>query len=188
MPRNRHIIFLQNLSSHSDREVCLGAAEYAAARPDWSFDPWPVPANLRDASVRNDIESADGILTTEKANERLLKGSLERTPRVLFLTDVAHRGVPCVCLDERAIGKMAAEHLVSRGYPHLAFVGSSEWRWSRGRKEGFIPAAQSRGINPLIREFPLREVPVFWSWNVKRRNESLHRMLDLLPRPCGIFA
>lgn len=187
MPRKRHIVFLQDLSSHSDREVCLGAAEYAAARPDWSFDPWPLPPNLRNGYTR-ELRSADGILTTEKANAQLLKGSFQRTPRALFLTDIARHGVPNACLDEEAIGRMAAEHLFSRGYPHLAFIGSFDWRWSRGRRNGFVPAVEARGIKPIVREFPLREVPVFWSWNVKRRNESLHRLLDTLPRPCGIFA
>jgi len=188
MPRKRHIIFLQDLSSHSDREVCLGAAEYAAAQPDWSFDPWPVPASLRDYPSRHDLAAADGILTTEKIDARLFHGKSGRVPRVLFLTDVAHRGVPSASLNEHAIGGMAAEHLYSRGYRQLAFIGSSEWRWSKARQEGFVPAVEARQIAPIVRQFPLREVPVFWSWNVKRRNESLHRMLDALPRPCGIFA
>jgi LacI family transcriptional regulator len=188
MPRKRHIVFLQDLSSHSDREVCLGAAEYAAARPDWSFDPWPVSDNLRNGAFRKVLTIADGILTTEKIDEHLFAGQYRRVPRVLFLTDVAHRGVPSASLDELSIGKMAAEHLYSRGYRHLAFIGSSEWRWSKARRKGFVPAALQKQIQPLVREFPLREVPVFWSGNVKRRNESLHRMLDSLPRPCGIFA
>jgi len=101
---------------------------------------------------------------------------------------VAQRGVPSASLNERAIGEMAVEHLYARGYRHLAFIGSSEWGWSQARKRGFVPAVQALGIAPIVHEFPLSKVPVFWSWNVKRRNENLQRVLDSLPRPCGIFA
>lgn len=188
MSSKRHIVFLQDLNSHSDREVCLGAAEYAAGKSDWSFDPWPVPLTLANYPSRDDLHLADGIFTTEKVSQYLFGERRGDAPRVLFLTDVTHRGVPSVSLDETAIGKMAAEHLYSRGYRHLAFIGSSEWRWSKARKQGFVPAIQEKEIVPLIHEFPLKEVPVFWSWNVKRRNESLSRLLDSLPKPCGIFA
>ncbi|MEO7297890.1 MAG: hypothetical protein ABI042_04860, partial [Verrucomicrobiota bacterium] len=137
LAKKRHIIFLQDLSSHSVREVCLGAAEYAAGRADWSFDPWPLPGDLVEYPSRADLEMADGILTTEKISRRLFHKYNGTVPRVLFLTNMAQRGVPSVSLDEPAIGRLAAEHLFSRGYRHLAFIGSSEWRWSNGRKEGF---------------------------------------------------
>jgi LacI family transcriptional regulator len=188
MASKRHIIFLQDLNSHSDREVCLGAAEYAAAKSDWSFDPWPVPLTLANAPSRDDLRLAAGIFTTEKVSQHLFGEKRSAIPRVLFLTHLTHRGVPSASLDELAIGRMAADHLYARGYRHLAFFGSSEWLWSKVRKEGFVPAVQERGLTPIVHEFPLKEVPVFWSWNVTRRNESLSRVLESLPKPCGVFA
>ena len=188
MSQKRHIVFLQDLSSHSDREVCLGAAEYAAERPDWSFDPWPIPATLANYPSQRDLRLAAGIFTTEKVSRRFFGERRGDIPRVLFLTDIAHRGVPSASLDETAIGKIAADHLYSRGYRNLAFIGSSDWRWSKARKLGFISSVEANGITPIIHEFPLEKVPIFWSWNVTRRNESLNRVLESLPKPCGIFA
>src|SRR5882757_8604599 len=131
MSKGRNIIFLQGLSSHSVREVCLGAAEDAATRADWLFDPWPFVEDLRDGPSLNDLKLADGIITSEKVNQRLFGEHDTKVPRVLFLTDMDPGDVPSVGLDEEASGNMAAEHLYSRGYRHLAFVGSTDWRWSK---------------------------------------------------------
>ena len=188
MSIKRHIVFLQDLSAHSVREVSLGAAECAAVQSDWSFDPWPVLVGVKGGPSLEDFKSIDGILTTEKVNEHLFAKRDFKTPRVLFLTDVDRPGIPTVGLDEIAIGKMAAQHLRARGYRNLAFVGSSGWRWSIERRLGFTSELESSGLTTSVHEFSLQKVPVFWFWKVKRRNDTLHRVLDSLPRPCGIFA
>jgi hypothetical protein len=41
------------------REVCLGAAEYAASRPDLDFDPWPVLGGAARNARRSDMREAD---------------------------------------------------------------------------------------------------------------------------------
>lgn len=54
--------------------------------------------------------------------------------------------------DHRAIGRMAAEHLIDRGFPLLAFCGFSDQRWSRLRFEGFREQADAAGLQVAVFE------------------------------------
>ncbi len=184
----RHIIFVDELQRHSDREVCLGAAEYAAERPSWAFDPWPVGLAASFAPAPADLELVNGILTTERATQEKprLRRRL-RVPVVYCLADEPHPEADAVGIDERSVGAMAAEHLWSRGYRRFAFVGSAESGWSRGREEGFSEWLAAAGTQPAVHRFTPETVPVFWTWNLARRNRRLQELVTGLPRPCGIF-
>jgi LacI family transcriptional regulator len=54
--------------------------------------------------------------------------------------------------DHRAIGRMAAEHLIDRGFPLLAFCGFSDQRWSRLRLDGFRDRAHAAGLQVAVFE------------------------------------
>lgn len=193
MPRaasvERHIVFMDELRRHSDREVCLGAAEYAAEHQAWVFDPWPIGCSPATAPAWVDFKIVDGILTTESAMRQVqgFRGG-PRIPIVYCLADNPHADADSVCLDERAVGEMAAEHLWARGYRQFAFVGSAATGWSRQRCCGFSEWLATVGKEPSIHLFSLANLPVFWSWNLARRNRHLQELLIGLPRPCGIFA
>jgi len=66
--KERHIIFVDELHRHSDREVCLGAAEYAAERPAWIFDLWPVTFVPPSQPTASDMRLVSGVLTTERGS------------------------------------------------------------------------------------------------------------------------
>jgi LacI family transcriptional regulator len=186
--KERHIIFVDELQRHSDREVCLGAAEYAAERPSWAFDPWPVVLAPSSAPAPADLELVNGILTTERAMQEKprLRRRL-RVPVVYCLADGVHRDADAVGIHEQSVGEMAAEHLWSRGYRQFAFIGSTEAGWSRGRGDGFARWLAGAGAQAAIHLFPPETVPVFWTWNLARRNRRLQELVADLPKPCGLF-
>jgi LacI family transcriptional regulator len=185
---DRHIVFIDELRRRSDIEACIGAAEYAAEQPDWTFDPWPITVG-EDAATARDLRVASGILTNERSLPRaaaLLRRS--KIPIVYYLANTTHPRDDSVAVDERAVGRLAAEHLWNRGYRQFAFVGSSDFGWSSERAQGFsrwLSAAGRQSINCL---FPIKELPVFWSWNLTRRNRQIQELLARLPKPCGILA
>lgn len=184
----RHIVFLEELRRHSDREVCLGAAEYAAGRRAWTFDPWPIGLAAGDAPAAADLKMVDGILTTERAISAMPGLRRRRIPLVYCLADRRHLHADAVSIDEPAVGAMAAEHLWDRGYRHFAFIGSTSTGWSQQRARGFAHWLRQTGKPPKICLFSPAALPVFWSWNLARRHARLLRLLAALPRPCGIFA
>lgn len=52
---------------------------------------------------------------------------------------------PSVVLDEEAIGRLGAEHLLAQGYRRFAFFGVDE-HWSVRRSNAFVAALQERGF------------------------------------------
>lgn len=69
-------------------------------------------------------------------------------PVVIVPSDQPIPGVHRVDVDDVAIGRLAAEHLVSRGYRNFAFVGRGDAHYAKQRLEGFTSV--------------VGEVPVYW--------------------------
>jgi LacI family transcriptional regulator len=184
----RHIIFLEELGRHSDREVCLGAAECAAGHADWMFDPWPLQSPPTSVPTLADTRMVSGILSTERSFRRFqrLRGS-PTGPVVFFLAEEAHGNADAVEIDEMAVGALAAAHLWDRGLRQFAFIGSSETAWSKGRELGFASWLQARGAVPAKHLFSIAALPIYWSANLARRNLRLQELVCGLPKPCGIL-
>jgi len=87
---------------------------------------------------------------------------------------------PMVSNDNRAIGRLGAEHLLDQGFEHLAFIGMPNARYVVERKQGFVEVAERRGGRCTI----VDEIP--WVW--ERAFEPLQRFLQALPLPCGVMA
>ncbi|MCC6579801.1 MAG: substrate-binding domain-containing protein [Phycisphaeraceae bacterium] len=186
---NKMMVLLGDLEEHSVREVCQGAAEYAAARPDVDFDPWSIYLGRTQLPTPADLNRIDGLLLAE-ATLRLLGGSPSRlkVPHVFYLANEPHPASPSVELDEQAIGHMAAAHLLHRGYRHLAFFGCGSKPWSRQRGEGFRQTAQVAQV--AVRQFECSPemLPAYRSHSLHRREPGLRNDLNALPFPCGVFA
>ena len=59
-----------------------------------------------------------------------------------------------VASDSRGAARMAAEHLLERGFRHYAFVGVRGRVWSDRREEGFCDRVREAGLEPHIYEPP----------------------------------
>jgi LacI family transcriptional regulator len=97
------------------------------------------------------------------------------------------RGGACV-LDDDAVGRMAADHLLERGFRHLAFLGERGAGFSAARRDGFRAQwQQTCGAAPAA-TFHTRDF-VFdpgLGWGSDLR--AVARWLKSLPRPLGIMA
>ncbi|WP_213805462.1 DNA-binding transcriptional regulator [Granulicella sp. dw_53] len=97
-------------------------------------------------------------------------------------------GVPLISNDHAAIGRMAAEHLIDRGFRQFAFLGHTGHRWSDRRGETFAKTVRSAGYDCEIyagqvnRGSDLRE----GAWNVEL--DQLALWAASLPKPVGMMA
>jgi len=139
---------------HRPWSLFLEQRELGAAPPPW-FARW----------------RGDGIIT------RLAQRRLRR-PRlpVVALDDQCPPGPqPAVLNDNRAVGRLAAEHLLSNGFQHLAFYGPPSLWWAGERLAGVQSIA-----TPAVR------LAKRGPWDAEQR--ALADWLAGLPRPLGLVA
>jgi LacI family transcriptional regulator len=94
-------------------------------------------------------------------------------------------GFPVVRLDNPAIGRTMAEHLLERGFRRLAFIGIRGLKWSEDRRTGFIEEAAVHGLEVAQQDSPYDALPFQLEESVRER---LQRWLLDLPKPVGIAA
>jgi LacI family transcriptional regulator len=105
-------------------------------------------------------------------------------PVVETAFDFADVNVPRVGLDDRAIGKLAAEYFLDLGFTQFVYVGERERACAIRRFEGFEARLATAGHQSL------RAPPIFdWGWQDALRpiTGKVHRWLRDLPRPAAVF-
>jgi LacI family transcriptional regulator len=184
----RHILFFGDMRCHSDREVFLGAAEYATQCPVWVLNPWPMRFSPSVQPALREVGTLSGVLSNERTLSHAARWQAGlNVPVIHFLAEKPRPEAGDVGIDELAVGEMAAEHLWSRGFRQFAFVGSSRTGWSNKRGEGFERWLAKRGSEPHIHLLPADWLPVFWSENLTGSRKRMQGLLKRLPTPCGIF-
>lgn len=89
---------------------------------------------------------------------------------------------PMVETDDHAIARIAAEHLLERGFRRFAFVGDPRFQWSIARQEIFAriigESGNSCDVLPASRKAASK----------REDDQTLERWLRKLPKPVGLMA
>jgi LacI family transcriptional regulator len=105
-------------------------------------------------------------------------------PVVNMSSAVCNVGLPRVMTDDRAMGRMAADHLLERGLRHLAYLGMAGFWYSERRRAGLADRAREAGASCDIATMPRpRNSRTPW----RCRMAPLDRWLQRLPRPVGLL-
>ncbi len=157
-----------------------GAAQYARKNKNWTFIrilPWLGDTINMIRSVR-----PDGMIFYQ------LQPKVYRSIRYLripFVAVVEHTDVPAplVCIDNEAIGVMAAEHFLDRGFRHFAFCGYSNRSWSTGRLKGYREKLKEAG-------FTAERCLLRWqrTGDVQAAMIKAENFIHELTKPCALFA
>jgi len=96
------------------------------------------------------------------------------------------RGVPKIRPDNTAIGHLAAEHFLERGFQHFGFTGFSNEGWSCERRDGFLEALRLAGRDCHLHDvnYPGDVTP---AWDLDQIS-GLSAWLRRLPKPVGVMA
>jgi LacI family transcriptional regulator len=176
--RPRRIAVVQ--SSVNVRRLTPGFAPFAGMGYDfWIIDLFR-QRDLLLASLREWRPSAIVTEYLEGLTEALLELGC---PVILVPSDQPVKGAYHVDIDDLAIGRLAAEHLVARGYTKFAFVGRGDAHYAKQRLEGF--------------QSVVGEVPVYWEefrdWRQydeywRDPDEDMVGWLAQQATPLGIFS
>ncbi len=166
-----------------------GVAEYAREHGGWDFTTSP-PTLAESAEVALTCHglrgwSGDGAIVVINDQTEARAARRLNIPVVCINGNLAHCGVPRVMTDQFATGQMAAEHLLHRGLPRLAYYGLSELCYSHERQRGFVARAIAARVPCKVFNTPANTDPRA-AWD--KRRKPLSEWLKTLERPAGILA
>jgi LacI family transcriptional regulator len=169
------------------RAILRGVSQYIR-----EHEPWDV--YLEQRSLQDPLPpwlgrwGGDGIIsrasTPASAREVLRTG----IPTVDLNDQVKSLGLPQIHSDHAAIARMAADHLIERGFRHFAFFGFPVFEWSVRRGEAF-----ARYVREAGHTFHENKVTPRASWGHQQASwqDEIHgvaRWVKRLPKPLGMFA
>lgn len=168
----------------SGREILRGIAQYVREHGPWLI--YHEPRSL-EAAVPRWLESwkGDGIiarLQTLRIADAVASTGL---PAVDVLGVTRGKGIPLVHVDDTAIGRVAAEHLLDLGFRNLGWCGIRGINWAEHRREAFVEAVEARGAEFACWTFPSRTRSDS-SWEAQQ--DRLAAWVAQLPKPAGIMA
>jgi len=159
-----------------------GIASYARESGGWSFARLPERMDTSIAWLRGWRGDGAFVFVTTVEEARIARSL--RIPVVNLASHISAPGIPTVSSDHAEMGRMAAEHLLSKRLRHVAFYGVADLLYSRLRLQGFEEAVRSCAtFEKLIVPLPSN---VNFRWGNQER--ALDRWLSNLPTPVGIFA
>lgn len=171
----------QNLIFH-------GIVDYVNAHHPWTVylhgqgDLWADVGTARKLQL-------DGILMANTARGRAWNKHLKfiravHVPTVVILAEPMNSGLIEVVPDDSAVGKLAADHFLDKGFRHFGFYGG-DMPYARIRRDGFVGALQQAGHECSV--YLRKEIKwgqLFREWET----DALGKWLSSLVHPTGIMA
>jgi LacI family transcriptional regulator len=174
--KRRSVALLIETSNAYARGLLAGVMAYVRQHQPWSIylpelGRGDVPPRWR----------GDGIIA--RIETKAIARAVGRTG--LPVVDVSAgrhvKSVPWLETDDAAIAKTALEHLLERGFRHLAFCGERRFNWSRWRSEHFQKLARERNMSVDVYESSGTDP---WA----KEHQALLAWVRRLSRPIGIMA
>lgn len=181
--RPPHVALLVETSLASGRDILRGIARYVREHQPWALYHEPrslgdaLPGWLRDWR-------GDGIIARVQNAEIARAVKVTGLPVVDVLGVVPDAKLPLVHVDDMLIARMAAAHLLERGFHYFGFFGVSDENWSERRRDGFRHSLRVPAGHIHVFEMP-RRMMTRTPW--ERQQDRIARWLVALPKPIGIM-
>ncbi|MFP4107165.1 MAG: substrate-binding domain-containing protein [Phycisphaerae bacterium] len=168
------IALLLPMGDSFGRDVFMGISSYGKLHSRWQL---ALHEPLVTNTSRRIMSRADGIIAT--VSHRHLAETLqeEGLPVVNITARKAGGAYPTVCVDNRSIGRTAAEHFLDKHLQHFATFGSSH-EYRVDRLESFARYLEAKGYT--VQRGPGHQGSPY-------ELEQLPQWLADLPKPCGIL-
>jgi len=129
--------------------------------------------------------SGDGIIARIETEAIASAVRRMRLPTVDVSAARKVRDIPWVETDDRELARLAAQHLMDRGFRTLAFCGEPHYNWSKWREQHFQLAAAEAGCQCLVFQGKSPHERGY-SWTRERRR--LETWVQDVPKPIGVMA
>lgn len=142
------------------------------------------PESLPDLVASLQRSQAQGIIAASRLSVKAVETLAQSRPVIYVLDGI---GEAVVRLDEEAIGRAGAEHLVEQGFRRFAYCGVS-MDWSVKRYAGFEAALRKRGITPTTTLGYRCEAGTWPGWYELMQGDWLRSWAGTLQLPVAVMA
>lgn len=176
------VALIVETSINYGRGLLKGIARYMRQAGEWSvfLEQRELGAQLPSWIHRWD---GDGIITRSD-DARLLDRGIPTV--ALFDHRTCQQRVPQILNDNRAVGRLAATHLLERGFRSLAFYGARGEFWSDERLAGARETADHHGVSLAVYEQPRTRNKREVAWQDSQ--EDLASWIASQSAPLGLIA
>ncbi len=180
----RHVALIIETSSIYGRELFSGIVRYMRMHDEWSVFLEQRDLVKKPPSWLSKWEG-DGIISRATTPKLVEAVKATGVPLVELTDRHDAAGLTRVRSDDSAIGRMAAEHLLDRGFQRFGFCGFRGEAWSERRQLSFVDAVAEAGWPCDVYNSP-------WygrgarSWEDEQQH--LRQWLRSFPRPFAIMA
>lgn len=188
MTRERRIALVVSWNLAYCRSVLRGIRRFALDRPSWVLSPIDPQAGDDPMSVLRSLRPTGVIAHVYQPR---LAAGLRRlgVPTVNVSGVLPATKLPRVGIDDVAVGRVVAEHLLDRGLRAFAFVGHAHHGYSIDRAAGFVETLARHGFEVQVYEHPTPGADRFdtqgrpWALDARVRE-----WVARLPNPVGLLA
>jgi LacI family transcriptional regulator len=179
MADRKHLNLLLDFAPQSEfqRQIALGAARYCHEHGDVRCRTASSEANMME-----DGDGIDGVIAIVDRPDPAHPATRHGKPVVNVSTIVWPVPFPTVAIDNRAMGALAAEHLMIQGYRFFAYHMESRVHFSTERGAGFAEALRRQG-----RECRVFDTGLYASASPRELHAQTIDWLRQLPKPLGLF-
>jgi LacI family transcriptional regulator len=165
-------------------EVLRGVRDYAGPSRGWACHFADPRADLLPLVARWEPHGILGFLGNEEIGQEVARLGL---PMVDVAAWVERPPWPRVGLDDVAIGRLAAEHLLSLGFERFAFIGDVALAFSAARSRGYEAGLADYGYTLRSYATDPKWFPASRRWTMGV-NDELVSWMAALPKPVALFA
>lgn len=171
------------------RDMLRGIVRYSRLHGPWAF--YVTPGDFEQAVPKMRQWGGTGIIArieTRRVEQAILAAELPTV--VLDLSEEQLRpGHPLsqfceVASDSAGAARLAAEHLLARGFRHYGFVGRPGRVWSDRRQQAFCQRIAEAGFQTHVYHGPRAKRDQLW----EREHGILAKWLRTLPKPAALMA
>ncbi len=180
MMKTLRIALFMNATRAYEQGLIRGILKYSRLHGPWNiFRIMPVVSGGRNVTVA-DVRAwrADGIIWREDDNFKELR-RLD-IPMVVAPYRAIFKEYSNILTNDAAIGKMAAEHFLDRGFRSFAFYGIGQRYWSIDRQQNFSARLAKSGFSTAL----CTDLP---GDTQNRRQSRLADWLISLPKPLALM-
>jgi LacI family transcriptional regulator len=192
MQEKRKVLLMMETSRKYGRSILRGIAKYSRTHGPWIFyrrAPFYWGTGVKEATLEQLLKlGIDGVILREQREQEQTDRILaEGLPVIVSPYRELFEGFPNIVTDDAAIGSMAAEYLLHRGFKQFAYCGFGDmYYWSRERGKSFAESVERTGFQTHHYEYeqPKSRSPHPWEAELVILVDWLKR----LPKPVALMA